>query len=100
MAQYLEIGMVLCFGASWPANVLKSYRSTTTQGKSITFLILIFAGYLCGIAGKLLAEQTNWFILTFYILNASMVAVDMMLYVRNYRLERKGKEDVNVSKNC
>lgn len=97
MEQYLEIAMVLAFGASWPVNVRKSWRSRSTQGKSLAFLILIFTGYLCGIAGKLLAESVNWFVLFFYILNACMVAVDIALYARNYRLDQKRKEETNVS---
>ena len=96
MEQYFEIAMVLAFGASWPVNVRKSWRSCSTQGKSLAFLILIFTGYLCGIAGKLMAEQVNWFVLSFYILNACMVAVDIALYARNYRLDQKRKENPNV----
>ena len=96
MAQYLEVAMILAFGASWPMNVHKSWKNRSTQGKSLAFLILIFTGYLCGIAGKLMAEQVNWFVLSFYILNACMVAVDIALYARNYRLDQKRKENPNV----
>ena len=46
MSELLEIFMVVSFGASWPLNVRKSYRARTTQGKSIAFLVLIFAGYM------------------------------------------------------
>ncbi len=99
MAEAFEIAMVLAFGASWPANVLKSYRSRSTQGKSLTFLILIFTGYLCGITGKLLSDSPNWFVLFFYILNSIMVAVDISLYFRNYRLDRKRKEGSHVPQN-
>lgn len=94
---YFEIAMVLAFGASWPANVLKSYRSRSAQGKSLTFLVLIFTGYLCGITGKLLSTSVNWFVLFFYILNSIMVAVDIALYFRNRRLDQKRKEDHYVS---
>lgn len=97
MAQYLEIAMVLAFGASWPVNVRKSWRSRSTQGKSLAFLILIFTGYLCGIAGKLMMENVNWFVLFFYVLNACMVAVDIAIYARNYRLDQQRKEEANVS---
>ena len=91
MAQYLEVAMILSFGASWPMNVLKSYKARTTQGKSLSFLILILFGYVCGIAGKLMAESINWFVLFFYILNACMVTVDLILYARNYRLDQQKK---------
>ena len=91
MAQYLEVAMILSFGASWPMNVLKSYKARTTQGKSLSFLILILFGYFCGIAGKLMAESINWFVLFFYVLNTCMVSADLALYVRNYRLDQQKK---------
>ena len=83
--------MILCFGASWPFNVVKSYRTRSTQGKSILFLILIFTGYLCGIIGKLMAPTLNGFVLFFYVLNMTMVGVDIVLYWRNRQLEKAGK---------
>ena len=91
MAQYLEIAMILSFGASWPMNVMKSYKSRTTQGKSLSFLILILFGYVCGIAGKLMAASINWFVLFFYVLNTCMVTADLILYARNYRLDQQKK---------
>ena len=97
MAQYLEIAMILSFGASWPMNVMKSYKARTTQGKSLSFLILILFGYICGIAGKLMAESINWFVLFFYILNAVMVATDLALYARNYKLDQARKGESHVS---
>ena len=50
MPEILEIIMILCFGASWPFNVAKSYRARTAKGKSLLFLILIEVGYVAGIA--------------------------------------------------
>ena len=91
MAQYLEVAMILSFGASWPMNVIKSYKARTTQGKSLSFLILLLFGYLCGIAGKLMADSINWFVLFFYVLNACMVTADLVLYARNYRLDQQRK---------
>ena len=91
MAQYLEVAMILSFGASWPMNVIKSYKARTTQGKSLSFLILILFGYVCGIAGKLMAASINWFVLFFYVLNACMVIADLILYARNYRLDQQKK---------
>jgi len=56
-------------------------------------LILILFGYICGIAGKLMAAQINWFVLFFYVLNAIMVSADLVLYARNYRLDQQRKEN-------
>lgn len=93
MLEILEIIMILCFGASWPFNVVKSYRARTTRGKSLLFLILIEIGYVAGIAAKLANPAymavfgEKWYVLFFYTLNFSMVAVDLGLYIRNRRLD-------------
>lgn len=100
MAELLEIIMVVSFGASWPLNVIKSYKARTTEGKSLPFLCFIFFGYLAGIFSKFLNEaymndfSCNWYVLVFYVLNLIMVGIDLCLYIRNYRLDtvRKSKE--------
>ena len=51
MSELLEIIMVLSFGASWPLNVMKSYKARTTKGKSLGFMLLIEAGYVFGRSG-------------------------------------------------
>ena len=56
MSEILEILMIVSFGCSWPLNVIKSYKSRTTKGKSLMFLCLIFFGYIAGIASKLVNE--------------------------------------------
>jgi len=95
MSELLEITMILCFGASWPMNVLKSYRSNTTEGKSLAFLFLIFSGYIAGIASKFMSEAymasigEKWYVLFFYFLNLFMVGLDILLYFRNRRRERQ-----------
>ena len=88
MSEIFEIIMVVSFGASWPFNVLKSYRARTTKGKSLLFLVLIFFGYICGIISKLSAESFKWYVLFFYVLNLIMVGMDMLLYIRNAKLDK------------
>ncbi len=98
MTELFEIGMILCFGISWPMNVIKSYKSRTTKGKSIAFLYLIFAGYISGIASKLVNQEymenieRKWYVLIFYIINFVMVTIDLLLYYRNKKIEREAKE--------
>ena len=97
MSEILEIVMILSFGASWPFNVVRSFKARTAKGKSPAFLILILIGYVAGIVAKLtnsayMAEfSTKWYVLIFYIINFIMVAVDLGLYVRNRRLDRMGE---------
>ena len=93
MAEILEIIMILSFGASWPLNVIKSYKAKTAKGKSLGFLLLIFFGYVAGILSKFLnpvymAEfSTKWYVLIFYFINIFMVSVDIILYFRNKHLD-------------
>ena len=97
MSEILEIVMVVSFGASWPLNVMKSYKARTAKGKSISFLCLIFFGYIAGIASKLMNEaymadfSEKWYVLFFYVLNLVMVGVDLVLYFRNKALDKKGE---------
>jgi len=86
--ELLEVCMIVAFGFSWPMNVIKSYKSRTTKGKSLSFLILIFSGYICGIIGKLMAPSFKWYVLFFYVLNFVMVGADLILYVRNRKLDK------------
>ncbi len=98
LAEILEITMIVSFGISWPANVLKSYRARTTKGKSLMFLCLIFFGYVAGIVSKLVNEAymasfaSKWYVLIFYVLNLIMVGADLCLYYRNYLLDKKAAE--------
>ena len=98
MSEILEIIMVVSFGASWPLNVMKSWKARTTKGKSLPFLCLIFFGYIAGIASKLMNEAymasfaSKWYVLFFYVLNLIMVGTDLVLYYRNYLLDKKAAE--------
>lgn len=89
MAELFEIIMIVCFGLSWPMNVIKSYRARTTTGKSLPFLLLIFTGYIFGITAKLIAPSFKWYVLFFYVLNLVMVGADLLLYWRNYNLDKR-----------
>ena len=98
MSEILEIMMILSFGASWPLNVLKSWRARSTKGKSLAFLLLIFFGYIAGIASKFTSESymaqfsEKWYVLFFYFLNLVMVGCDLLLYIRNYRLDKQNEK--------
>lgn len=95
MAEILEVIMIVSFGASWPLNVIKSYKARTIKGKCLAFLCLIFFGYIAGIISKLINEtymmsfSTKWYVLFFYVLNLIMVGADLCLYIRNYKLDKE-----------
>ena len=98
MSEILEIVMIVSFGASWPMNVIKSYKARSAKGKSLAFLLLIFFGYIAGIASKFLNEaymasfSEKWYVLFFYFLNLFMVGTDLILYFRNRNLDKKEAE--------
>ena len=94
----LEALMVLCFGLSWPISVRKSWISRTAKGKSLMFEVFIWVGYVFGISRKLLlwklAEGAPlgfmfWLGAFFYVFNLLAISVDMLLYARNVRLDKK-----------
>ena len=99
LSEILEIIMVVSFGASWPLNVMKSYKARTTKGKSLPFLCLILFGYVAGIISKLVNDSymanfaSKWYVLFFYVLNFLMVSTDLVIYIRNYRLDKLAAKD-------
>ncbi|MBQ7897218.1 MAG: hypothetical protein IJ323_02220 [Clostridia bacterium] len=98
MSELLEITMIVSFGASWPLNVIKSYKARTTKGKSLAFLLLIFFGYVAGISSKLINPvymaqfAEKWYVLFFYVLNFIMVGADILVYIRNKKLDKMNEK--------
>lgn len=88
MSQIFETLMLICFGCSWPISVVKSYRARTAKGKSVVFTYAIIVGYICGIMSKITGGNINY-VLALYVINLIMVSVDMVLYFRNRKLDRK-----------
>lgn len=75
-----EIIMLLCFGAAWPASIYRTAVTRSVKGKSLLFLVIVFAGYLAGVAHKVLYSPDP--VLLLYVLNALMVLADIALYLR------------------
>ncbi len=97
-----EAFTIFCFGLSWPISIYKSYTSRTAKGKSLFFEVFLILGYAIGIGRKFiqlscLGEDGFLFYLSFffYILNFAEIAVDIILYFRNKRLDAV-KEPVRV----
>ena len=91
MVTIFESIMLVCFGISWPISVYKSLTSRSTKGKSIVFTFAIIAGYIAGIAGKIMGKQLNY-VLALYILNLFFVSVDCALYFINKKREKQGEK--------
>ncbi len=90
-----EMFMLVCFGSAWPFAIYKSYTSKQNGGKSVLFLLIVLGGYISGIIHKL--KYNFDAVIYLYMLNACMVAFDIMLYYQNLSL-KKSAEPVTVSR--
>ena len=88
MGSLLETIMLVCFGFSWPLNVIKAYKAKTAKGTSLPFVLLIITGYIAGISAKIISGQINY-VLIAYILNLAIVSLNIIVYFRNVSLDTK-----------
>ena len=95
LAHLFEAGMLVCFGFSWPINVVKAYKAKTAKSTSLAFICLIITGYVAGIVAKIINRQFNY-VLAVYFLNLAIVFANVAVYFRNKALDRK-KEELNMN---
>ena len=88
MGSILETVMLICFGFSWPLNVIKAYKARTAKGTSLPFILLIIVGYVAGITAKLVTNQMNY-VLIVYLVNLAIVSMNLFVYFRNVALDKK-----------
>jgi hypothetical protein len=84
-ATIFEAVMILCWGISWPAAVRKTLKTRCVEGISITFLWLVFIGYVSGILFKVFDAERAGFInpvIVLYLFNFFMVSAELVLYYR------------------
>lgn len=93
-----ETVMLICFGFSWPLNVIKNYKARTAKGTSLGFIILIITGYVFGISAKLISHKINY-VLIAYALNLFIVCINLAIYFRNLALDNSKKKMIENSKN-
>lgn len=89
MSSILETIMLVCFGLSWPINVMKALKARTAKNMSLPFILLIISGYIAGIGAKLLTHQINY-VLIVYFINLAIVTVNLFVYFRNRHLDAEG----------
>ena len=95
MQSILETVMLICFGFSWPLNVIKAYKAKTAKGTSLPFIMLIITGYIAGISAKLISGQINY-VLIAYIVNLAIVSLNVVVYFRNVSLDKKRTQGMEV----
>lgn len=93
MTSALEATMLVCFGLSWPINLIKNIKAKTAKSMSLKFIILIIVGYIAGITAKLVSHNINY-VLAIYLLNLAIVSVNVVVYFINTKRDkaRTGEE--------
>lgn len=92
MGPIFETIMLICFGMSWPLNVIKAYKARTAKGTSLPFILLIITGYIAGIAAKVVTGSINY-VLAVYILNLAIVSLNVVVYFRNVALDKRSAKN-------
>lgn len=95
MGSLFETLMLVCFGLSWPINMMKAYKARTAKGTSLPFLLLIITGYLGGIAAKIISGNINY-VLVVYLINLAIVLLNLAVYFRNVSLDRKSENNIKL----
>ena len=88
IAPILETIMLVCFGFSWPINLIKAYKARTAKSTSLPFVLLIIAGYIAGISAKIIMGNINY-VLVAYLLNLATVSLNLVVYFRNVALDKQ-----------
>ena len=88
----LETIMLVCFGFSWPMNLIKAYKARTAKSTSLPFILLIITGYIAGICAKIASNNINY-VLIAYLLNIAIVSLNLVVYFRNVALDKKATKN-------
>lgn len=75
-----EAGMLICFGASWPFAVYRTWKSKSCHAKSFVFMWLVFVGYVCGTIHKIFWNYD--YVIGLYVFNGVLVMTDLVLSYR------------------
>lgn len=95
ITEVLETIMLVCFGVSWPVNLVKNFKLRSAKSTSLTFLLLIWLGYVAGVSAKILQlvnpalKNPSWYLLTIYIINLVMLSANLVVYYRNQKLDER-----------
>ena len=88
MGSVLETIMLICFGFSWPLNLIKTYKSKTSQSTSLAFILLIIAGYIAGITAKIVTHQISYE-LNAYLQNLAILLLNLMVKYNTKSFKKK-----------
>lgn len=88
MTDLLEAIMLLCFGCSWPINLIKNIKAGSAKSMSLLFILFIIVGYVAGISAKIINHKFNY-VFAVYVFNLAIVAVNLVVYFINKRKDKK-----------
>ena len=88
MQNILETIMLICFGLSWPINLIKAVRARTAKSISLPFYLLITVGYIAGIAAKFIGGNINYVLIAYFI-NIIFVILNIAVYFRNKKFDKR-----------
>ena len=92
MQNILETIMLVCFGLSWPINLVKNYKAKTAKSTSLPFYLLITTGYIAGIAAKYVGGKINYVLIAYFI-NIFFVLLNIAVYFRNRIYDKRMLEN-------
>jgi hypothetical protein len=75
-----EIGMMVCFGVSWPLSILKLWKTKRSDGKSLKFSGIVLLAYMFGILHKIFYNFDP--VIVLYVFNMLMIIVDILLTIK------------------
>ncbi len=88
MQAFFESVMLICFGLSWPVNLMKNIKARTAKNTSLFFILLILTGYIAGIISKIVSNNINY-VFILYVINLIMVSANLYVYFYNKKLDEK-----------
>mgnify|MGYP003308928225 CR=1 FL=1 len=101
-AKIFEALMLISFGVSWPAQIVKTIRVKNPMGKSFAFQTLVIIGYVCGILAKVFSGQFNTWLTWLYFLDLGLVSFDLIMsaiYLSRIRRKERLEKEKNAEKN-
>ena len=107
LAGIMETLMVVCFGISWPLNIVKAWKARTAQGTSLLFYSFIWIGYVFAFIGKFVMIANNapepWYetvklyVMFLYVVNIIMVTAGIAIYFRNKIIDSRSAASTDVA---
>ena len=95
IAQILEAVMLICFGCSWPMNLIKNYRARSAKAMSLGFIVLIITGYIAGIVAEIFTVANGgsvaWYVWVVYISTFNRV-MNLGVYFINKGYDKAAKK--------